>query len=116
MPRMIGNGFPEFGGQDNREQLGLVPDLGERDETGRNEDGFQWINTPAMWTQRRENPAALAEGQESSALKSVPEPSAARSRRTRRKSITALQAENPTAITSASKASGRIASSPITIR
>jgi len=35
-------------------------------------------------------------------LKSAPEPSATRSRRTRRKSATALQAENATAITTAS--------------
>src|SRR5512135_2987103 len=34
------NGLAELGGQDEREQLGLVADLREGDDTGRNQEGF----------------------------------------------------------------------------
>ena len=53
MPAMIGTGL-EPRRQDEREQLGLVADFRERDDPGRDEEGFQfWLRagTKPMTTQ-----------------------------------------------------------------
>ncbi len=41
MPRMIGRGFAKARRQQQGQELGLVADLGQRDDAGRDEEGLQ---------------------------------------------------------------------------